>query len=461
MDLMMLVPDNESQSTPRLEHVCEVPEEEDELLELIAGNTLIPRFRRWVVRQCMLSINHPGTRACMKSTASINYEKSRHIRSYPYMIHPFSQFRCHWETIIFVFTLLVLSVIPGLATFYFEEHEKLIFGSLIIDAVFLIDIVLRFLTGHYDYSTKVIVLDPRMVAHSWILSDYMKKKNSGIRKYIQSLNRAAIALTSSAHFLTVKTPEDVILNVILTVIGKIGLIYILGQVLQLITTLRSRSKGYSKLLQQLHEYMRYKELPLTIQRRILAYFDYTSKKSFEREKYIMTQVSSQLREELLFHNYNKFVENIKLFRHLPPQAITHIITSLRSEVFLTNDVIIKAGTPGDALFFIVSGTVAIYTSAGKEICHLENGAHFGEVALVMENEHRIATVVAIETCELYVITRDDFQKAIADFPNLLSKLQRLALEILDKAPVLEEAFGRDHSMPSNINISNIIYKRKE
>lgn len=47
--------------------------------------------------------------------------------------------------------------------------------------------------------------------------------------------------------------------------------------------------------------------------------------------------------------------------------------------------IIKAGSVGDCMFFIASGTVCVMTTNGRELCHLEEGNYFGEVALILKN----------------------------------------------------------------------------
>lgn len=40
---------------------------------------------------------------------------------------------------------------------------------------------------------------------------------------------------------------------------------------------------------------------------------------------------------------------------------------------------------GDCIFFIASGTVAFTTTNGMELFHLEDGDHFGEIALILKN----------------------------------------------------------------------------
>lgn len=67
------------------------------------------------------------------------------------------------------------------------------------------------------------------------------------------------------------------------------------------------------------------------------------------------------------HSCRKLVENVAFFKNLPLALIVRIVSSLRSEIFLVNDVIVKANTPGNSMFFIATGTVAVFTNSGREV----------------------------------------------------------------------------------------------
>lgn len=69
---------------------------------------------------------------------------------------------------------------------------------------------------------------------------------------------------------------------------------------------------------------------------------------------------------------------------------------------------------------------------------MEDGAHFGEIALVMRDELRVASVIAVEVCELYKLERMDFVKAIHPYPDLLDNIQRIAADRMEKATMLDE-----------------------
>ncbi|XP_076385220.1 potassium/sodium hyperpolarization-activated cyclic nucleotide-gated channel 1 isoform X2 [Megachile rotundata] len=550
MDLMAYVPHfseaPSAERVPMIEHKCKQPIARDELMDQIKGDTLWSKLQRWFLRQRIVCPKHPLARLCLKSTTAVNYEISRHLKSHPYMIHPFSSFRIVWESFMTLFTFIALLITPFSITFYFEKYKQWHLPTDTMNIVFVCDIIMWFFTGYYDYGTKAVVLDPRIVSRkylrwffvvdiltvlpigvfdllipsavwycstfnmmkilrvyrisfqvykiletaivvtigvhwaacmeyyvplsveklgtlsdkSWIRSQDFIKKSTTVKKYLVCLNRAIIAMVRSTHYSTMQTREDIILNLILTVLGFIGIIYLLTQFFQLLTTFHITIKRHLKIIQQLQEYMRYKELPYFLQRRLLIFYHYRNKRGFERDKKIINEVSPYLREELILHNYLRLISSVKLFNHLPKSVMAQLTGALRSEIFMTGDEIVKAGTRGEALYFISSGTVAVYNSTGKEVCHLEDGTYFGEIALVMESEHRIATVIAVETCEICLLHRDDFRRFISPYPDLLNRLQNVAFEHLKYTLTLDEASNLETSvMPQYINISSIKSKR--
>lgn len=58
---------------------------------------------------------------------------------------------------------------------------------------------------------------------------------------------------------------------------------------------------------------------------------------------------------------------VEVLKYLPQSIVIEIASLIRTKVYLTNDVIIQSNTHGHELYFIVSGTVAVYTASGKEV----------------------------------------------------------------------------------------------
>ena len=89
----------------------------------------------------------------------------------------------------------------------------------------------------------------------------------------------------------------------------------------------------------------------------------------KRKQYIIRYFNNKkfIFQELILHNYLRLINSVELFKHLPDTVIVQLTNSLHSEIYMTGDEIVKAGTRGEALYFISSGTVAVYTTVGKEV----------------------------------------------------------------------------------------------
>lgn len=62
---------------------------------------------------------------------------------------------------------------------------------------------------------------------------------------------------------------------------------------------------------------------------------------------------------------------------------------------------------------------------------MNDGDHFGEIAL-LNNEPRVASVVAVTNCELFKLSRKDFSEAVARYPSVYRKIERSALQRLER-----------------------------
>lgn len=80
----------------------------------------------------------------------------------------------------------------------------------------------------------------------------------------------------------------------------------------------------------------------------------------------------------------------------------------------------------------------------------------------MENERWIASIIAVENCEVYVLSRAVFQYALMPYPDILTHLQNIVLARPEKTPLLEKI--REDSpttMSGSIDISSIKVKKKD
>ena len=104
--------------------------------------------------------------------------------------------------------------------------------------------------------------------------------------------------------------------------------------------------------------------------------------------------------------------NSEAFRRIPPANIQAIFTSLEDIKVNASDAIIKQGDPGDYFYIIKSGRCMVtrkMPGQTKEIklAELEDGASFGEEALISDAE-RNATVVMLTEGTLSRLSKENF-----------------------------------------------------
>lgn len=61
----------------------------------------------------------------------------------------------------------------------------------------------------------------------------------------------------------------------------------------------------------------------------------------------------------------------------------------------------------------------------------------------MKDELRVASVVAVEICELYRLDRKDFVRAIYPYPDLLNTVTHIAADRMEITSILDEHNRRE------------------
>ena len=120
------------------------------------------------------------------------------------------------------------------------------------------------------------------------------------------------------------------------------------------------------------------------------------------------------------------LSRVDVFRALDAEKIDRLSRRLRHVVFGPGEIILRQGDPGDSLYVVRGGQVAVQIGvlgASKEIATLGDGQFFGEMSL-MTGESRTATVVAKTDVECYIVDKEAFQEIVQEKPELAGIDQR-------------------------------------
>jgi zinc transporter ZupT len=123
-----------------------------------------------------------------------------------------------------------------------------------------------------------------------------------------------------------------------------------------------------------------------------------------------------------------------LLRHLPPEAIEHILPKVQDKKIKPGEILFYSGDSSDALYIIAKGKMEVVADGpdhtrgtGRSIAELGPGSAFGEMGL-LSGEARTATIRCSEDAELLEIAREDFQDMIATDPVLANAVLHLSHE---------------------------------
>jgi CRP-like cAMP-binding protein len=122
-----------------------------------------------------------------------------------------------------------------------------------------------------------------------------------------------------------------------------------------------------------------------------------------------------------------------LFSALGEPELRRLIERSRLVRVTPGELVFAQGDPGDALYVVAQGEVAVSYATGSgpdiELARLGDGAFFGEIALLCDHP-RSATVRAVRPAELIAIGRDVVAELTALSPEALSLMVRFVRDRL-------------------------------
>ena len=153
----------------------------------------------------------------------------------------------------------------------------------------------------------------------------------------------------------------------------------------------------------------------------------------------------------IMKSFRLLLQNIPLFAGLSSEQLDRIDRMAVLRQIQRHKAIVYAGAETDALYIIVSGSAKVQNrdQDGREVILsvLEAGECFGEMGLI-DGAARSADVVANETCELLVIPKADFMRALSESTDLcLNIMKSLVLRLREANQKIEglalmDVYGR-------------------
>ncbi len=207
------------------------------------------------------------------------------------------------------------------------------------------------------------------------------------------------------------------------------------------------SAAFQRKIDRVSYEMEYYGVPDDVQRQVRAFYDYIwiHQRQYDDKVALLSddQMSTDLQRKLALHLFKDVVSHISLFSEIDDLLLGEICLSLRTRIFLPQDMIIFKGDVGKELFIIAKGVVEVLRddlplsrrhNALPILLH--NGSFFGEIALIMETR-RTCSVQARTMCETNILQQHTFDAILQQNPDFARRMNELVV-----ARQLERSFTK-------------------
>jgi len=175
--------------------------------------------------------------------------------------------------------------------------------------------------------------------------------------YLSSFYFCMTTMTSVGYGdITAQTDSERMFAILLEGVGCVTYALIVATLTSVIMSKDANARKTSEQLADISSYVTYRRFPPALGRKLRLYFrHYYTKKMAIDESQILTDLSAGLREEVTDFVMSTLMEEVALFRLLPPTYWAHILPLLRPCRFSPGEVLCTQGCDATEMYVILGG----------------------------------------------------------------------------------------------------------
>jgi sigma-B regulation protein RsbU (phosphoserine phosphatase) len=146
---------------------------------------------------------------------------------------------------------------------------------------------------------------------------------------------------------------------------------------------------------------------------------------------------------------SRFKRN-KLFKGLSEGQMEKLARHLHPEEFAAGDIIVQENQIGDRVYLLMEGTARVQkrlSNVGSESAQIgivKADDFFGEMSFFVDESERSATVCALTKVTTYSLHRDDFNRVLSDFPEVMRNiLSNIVLHLVASNTLFIEQLSKE------------------
>jgi voltage-gated potassium channel len=226
---------------------------------------------------------------------------------------------------------------------------------------------------------------------------------------------------------------EYVFSLLIMLLGASTYAFIIGNIASLANNLDAARSSFFSRIEAITQYLHSRQVPPHLNEQVRNYYEYLwAHHRGVKEEALFEDLPSSFRLNLLVHLTRSLLEKVPLFKYCPPVLRHVLLMSLKPQTYAPGVLIARAGEIGKEIFFLSHGRTEVLSEDGKEKYGIfEDGDYFGDLSLILK-ERRSASVKALSYCEVFVLTKKDFNHIKTEYPEFREVLKKVSAEKTEK-----------------------------
>lgn len=280
------------------------------------------------------------------------------------------------------------------------------------------------------YFVLLMILAAHVLACGWILLGGVVDEPDPVTVYIKALYYTITTLASVGYGdITPQNNPQRIYAMMLMLVGVGAYGFVIGNLATYLANRDIVRASYFKKLEEVTAFLRYRSISSDLRAQVYAYYGHLwESRMGQDESSILGDLPESLRVDIALSMRRDLIQKVPFFREANDDLLKDVVMALRPVVYTPGSYLIREGEMGDCMYIVSVGTVEVVSRDGSKVfAELEEGSFVGEMALVYQSP-RTASARARGYCDLYILTRRNFDFILEKHADFGAHVQKIAAE---------------------------------
>ena len=325
----------------------------------------------------------------------------------------------------------VLACIPFDLLSFYLGHQNIFIALRVMRMIRIIKVYylienITIVPGIFKIQSIIVgfLMVVNWIACGWILVYPMTSDTDTTTYYIRSFYWALTTLTTIGYGdITPYNNIGRIYTCFIMIIGVGMYGIVIGNISRILARADRHKDQSREKISDLLLFIKHYQIPDTLQTAAINHYNHLfSKRLSDNDEKIIADLPHALQQEMQIYMKIKLISNIPVFLGCSHECLKDISTHLEQIYYSPGEMIINIGDIGEEMFIIAHGVVDVILESGERVASLQDSQIFGEIALLKEAT-RTANIQSKSYCDLYKLTKANFNEIIKRYPTLLENIK--------------------------------------